>query len=96
MIFSLYALREDPDYIVFDKQRLVGDVVGTPDEYDCVGVFEVKNPDAGIMFNERVGWALLLLDEWRLYPQAILLGDWTDKDSGKTADLVKHWVLGGE
>ena len=97
MIFSIYQLRDDPDWCIFDRE-LDKPRIGKSSEYDCAGVFEVE---AGAEITVLVSpWipedpgptvALLKLDAWRLTAEAIQRGDFTDKDSGQTAQITQLW-----
>ena len=41
MVFSVYVLRDDPDYAIFDVE-LYNPPVGSAHEYDCAAVFEIS------------------------------------------------------
>ena len=94
MIFSVYVLRNDPDYCVFDVE--VGDPpVGQRHEYDCAGVFEVD----GAVFDLQGfafaytdnGCILGVIDDWKLNAQAVLCGDFTDAATKNTAPIKRLW-----
>ena len=97
MIFSIYQLREDPDWCIFDRE-LSNPRIGEANEYDCAGVFQVE---AGAQISvlvspwipEDPGPTVVLgkLDAWRLTAAAIRRGDFTDKDSGQTAHMMQLW-----
>ena len=91
MRFSIYVLRDDEDFAIFDRN--MGDPpVGEAHEYDCAGVFECEDPGAQIYRTATQDRSVLgLVDEWRLEAQSILCGDFTDKDSGNTAKITKLW-----
>ena len=96
LTFSIYALRDDPDFTIFDRE-LAHPPVGEPHEYDCVGVFQVEG--AEIMWQRypiTLGCKLVAIDEWQLGAQSILCHDWTDRDSGNTAGLTQLWPCEGE
>ena len=99
MIFSIYQLRDDPDWCIFDRE-LDNPSIGESNEYDCAGVFEVEaGADIVVMISpwipENPGptFALLKLDAWRLTAGAIRCGDFTDKDSGQTAQITQLWPI---
>ena len=96
MRFSIYVLRADPDWAIFDRQiansplfEHEGPPIAPLDEYDCAGVFEVEG--AAFWWHQDGSCRLGVLDEWMLSAQSVLCGDFTDKDSGNTASITKLW-----
>ena len=100
MRFSIYALRADPDWAIFDQEIATSSPlfeherphppIAPLDEYDCAGVFEVEG--AEFWWKPETGSCCLgVLDEWMLNAQSVLCGDFTDKDSGNTARITQLW-----
>ena len=90
MRFSIYVLRSDPDYAIFDRQ-LADPPIAPIDEYDCAGVFECEDPGARCYWRQDASCHLGVVDEWMLGAEAILRGEFTDKDSGNTAKITQLW-----
>ena len=102
MIFSIYGRRDTSDHFIFDRQLAE---VDDPNEYDCVGVFEVsgEGQNVGIEpclvrveFPAERGWAIGLLDAWSLPAEQLFRGDFTDEESGNIADIQLRWEVGEE
>ena len=99
MIFSIYQLRDDPDWCIFDRE-LDSPTIGESSDYDCAGVFEVEAgaevvhvPRPWILSDLRDPVVLLKVDSWRLTANAIRSGDFTDKESGQTAQITQLWPI---
>lgn len=94
MIFSIYLLRADPDFAIFDRE-IGNPEIGYPDDYDCAGVFEVE-VGASVYWRQDGSCVLGDFDdEWRLNAQSVLCGDFTDKDSSNTAKITQLWPVSG-
>ena len=107
LVFSIHALRYERDFYIFDRE--IENLPGSskPHMYDCVGVFEVETywqekdgESAGMwpqFLYDLVGhMGLVDLDEWILGSKAIMRGDFTDKNSGRTAPIKKLWMSAPE
>ena len=90
MRFSVYVLRDDPDYAIFDVE-LLDPRSGHRIECDCAGVFEVEEGAQFVWNNTERGCGLMVVDEWVVFPQQILLGDFKDPDTGNVAPIVRLW-----
>ena len=94
MIFSIYLLRADPDFAIFDRE-IGNPEIGYPNDYDCAGVFEVE-VGASVYWRQDGSCVLGDFDdEWGLNAQSVLCGDFTDKDSGNTAKITQLWPVSG-
>ena len=51
MRFSIYTMRENPNFVIFDRQ-LGSPAFGEADDYECAGVFKV---DGNVKFCEGSG-----------------------------------------
>ena len=91
MLFSIYVLREDPDYAIFDR-ALVPPPIGEEDEYDRAGFFAVEDQGASFSWTNDGSCHLGVIDEWMLNAQSVLCGDFTDKRSGNTAKIRKLYL----
>ena len=92
MIFSIYVLRSDPDFAIFDR-ALVPPPIGEEDEYDCAGVFSVDDQGAVFFWANDGTCQLGVVDEWRLNAQSVLYGDFNDRDSGNRAKITRLWPV---
>ena len=99
MRFSIYELRDDPDWCIFDRE-LDSPRIGQSSEYDCAGVFEVDDEEGAEVtvlvspwrpFSSGPTVALLKLDAWCLTASAIRHGEYTDPESGQTAQITQLW-----
>ena len=94
MIFSVYVLREDPDYAIFDTQLGNPPLVGSESsDYDCAAVFECEDNRARIVTDAEKGPFVGVISErpWRLFPPALLCGDFTDREVNIDAPIKCLW-----
>ena len=98
MIFSVYVLRDDVDYAVFDHE-LPHLTIGTLEDYDCAGVFQVDAPArrwfGSLEGPNPHGAAVGVIDEWMLDAQALLFGDFRDQRAGVDAPVKMLWHFEG-
>ena len=88
MVFSVYVLRDDPDYAIFDVQ-LYNPPVGERHEYDCAAVFDLQK---GAFFWQQDGSCIIgVIDDWRLHARQVLCSEFTDRDSGVTVPIKRLW-----
>lgn len=60
---GIYAMRSEPDYVIFDVDLGTGRAIGSPDEYDCLGRLPLELHEvAGSRRVRRMG------DAWRTRP----------------------------
>ena len=82
MLFSVYVLRGDNPYAIFDRELERQPVVNaSPEDYDCTGVFECTDPEAKIgPFGKEGGYVICSLtgNPWRVNAQELLMGTFAD------------------
>ena len=86
MIFSVYVLRDDPDYVIFDRQ-LSDPPIGRAGEYDCAGVFHCGGESADIRrtFEDEFHLYCMTDTGFRVSAYSLLTNDFTDRDKDEVS-----------
>ena len=81
MDFAILALRNDPDYLIFDVEAC-NPPVGTRGEYDCIGVYRVSDPRAVFYWvNDKPSACVFgVVDAWKVNAQQVACGEYGDQN----------------